>query len=203
GLRRSAARAINVLGMIRYERRDLGGARDYYCHALELALDVGDDELVGFACQNAGVVASDVGDLREARIAFMESIGSFVRSGDAASASLGYNNLGVASSGIGEWLEAEVYFSRGIEIAERLHHAPMLAKLYGNRAEPLIFVGELQQAGETLRLAEETARAVGDRFALSVASRWRAVLARIGGAYEEAEQHLQRALSLVPHPAPE
>jgi tetratricopeptide (TPR) repeat protein len=203
GLARSAARAINVLGAIRYERRDLGGAREYYHRALELALDVGDDELVGLACQNAGVVANDIGDLREARIAFMESIGSFVRSGDAASASLGYNNLGVASAGIGEWLEAEVYFTRGIEIAERLHHAPMLAKLYGNRAEPLIFVGELQQAGESLRLAEEAAGAVGDRFALAVAARWRAVMLRIAGAYDEAEQHLRRALSLVPHPAPE
>jgi tetratricopeptide (TPR) repeat protein len=149
------------------------------------------------------VVASDVGNLREARIAFMESIGSFVRSGDAASAGLGYNNLGVASAGIGEWLEAEVYFSRGIEIAERLHHAPLLAKLYGNRAEPLIFVGELHQARESLRLAEAAAEAVGDRFALAVAARWRAVISRIGGAHDEAEQHLQRALSLVPHPAPE
>jgi len=203
GLVRSAARAINALGIIRYERRDLNGARDCYHRALELALDVGDDELVGLACQNAGVVASDTGDLREARIAFLESIGSFVRSGDADSASLGYNNLGVASAGIWEWLEAEVYFSRGIELAERLRNAPMLAKLYGNRAEPLIFVGELQEAGESLRLAEETARAVGDRFALAVAARWRAVMARIAGAYDEAEEHLQRVLALVPHPAPE
>lgn len=199
----SAARAINVLGIIRYERRDLAGARDYTRRALELALDVGDDELVGLACQNAGVVAEVMGDLREARIAFLESIGSFVRSGDANSASLGYNNLGVVSATMGEWLEAEVYFSRGIEIAERLRNSPRLAKLYGNRAEPLIFVGELQQASESLRLAEEAAGAVGDRFALAVASRWRAVMARLAGAYDEAEGYLERALSLVPHLAPE
>jgi tetratricopeptide (TPR) repeat protein len=203
GLVRSAARAINVLGIIRYERRDLAGARTYARRALELALDVGDDELVGLACQNAGVVAKVMGDLREARIAFLESIGSFVRSGDADSASLGYNNLGVVSAGMGEWLEAEVYFSRGIEIAERLHNSPRLAKLYGNRAEPLIFVGELQQAADSLRQAEETAGAVGDRFALAVASRWRAVMARLAGSYDEAERYLERALSLVPHPGPE
>jgi tetratricopeptide (TPR) repeat protein len=203
GYVRSAARAINVLAIIRYERRDLAGARAYSRRALELALDVGDDELVGLACQNAGVVAEVMGDLREARIAFLESIGSFVRSGDTDSASLGYNNLGVVSAGMGEWLEAEVYFSRGIEIAERLHNSPRLAKLYGNRAEPLIFVGELQQAAESLRLAEETAEAVGDRFALAVASRWRAVMARLEGAHDEAERHLERALSLVPHAAPE
>ena len=198
GLAQSAARAINVLCIILYEQQDFAAARAYYQRALELAIEVGDDELVGLASQNAGVIANITGDVREARVALLESIGSFVRSGNADNALQGYNNLGVASAVSGEWLEAEVYFSRGIEIAERLRNVPMLARLYGNRAEPLIFIGEFHQARESLRLAERAAEQVGDREALATASRWRATLARMEGTYPEAELHLHRALGLVP-----
>lgn len=198
GLTQSAARAINVLGNIRYQRQDFVGASACYQKALELAIEVGDDELAGLASQNTGVIANITGDLREARVALLESIGAFVRSGNADNALQGYNNLGMASAVSGEWLEAEVFFSRGIEIAERLRNVPMLARLYGNRAEPLIYIGEFQQARESLRLAERAAEEVGDREALAVASRWRATLARLEGTYDEAELLLRRAMGLVP-----
>jgi tetratricopeptide (TPR) repeat protein len=201
GLVRSAARAVNVLGIVRYAQGDMAGARAYYQRALELALDVGDDELVGLACQNAGVIAYTIGDLREARSLYLESIGSFVRSGNTGNALLAYNNLGIASSDLREWLEAELYYSRGIEIAERISNSPMLARLYGNRAEPLVNIGEIDQALDTIEKAERTAAAVGDRLTLAHAARWRGAIARMGSDLPAAGAHLERALELAAEPS--
>jgi tetratricopeptide (TPR) repeat protein len=200
GAWQSAARAVNVIGAIHYSRRDWVSSREHYRRAVELALNLGDDELVGLACQNAGVIAYGLGDLREARTAYLESIGSFVRSGNSVNALHAYNNLGIASAELREWLESDVFFSRGIEIAERLSNIPMLAKLYGNRAEPLIEIGDFDQAEETLAGAEGAATAVGDRVALGVVWRWRAALARLRSDFGEAERCVERALSFATEP---
>jgi tetratricopeptide (TPR) repeat protein len=193
GLPQAAARALNVRGIIRYEQADWAGAAALYGRALEMALDLGDDELAGLACQNAGVIAHLRGDLFEARTRYLESIGSFVRSGNSAHAMMAYNNLGVASIYQGEWMEAEVYFSRGIEIGERLSQSPMLARLYSNRAHPLIEIGETARARRSLDSAEVAARAVGDLGTLGEVEKFRAMLARCEGRLRDADEGLERA----------
>jgi tetratricopeptide (TPR) repeat protein len=200
GAWRSVARAVNVIGTIYYSLQNWETSREHFRRAVELALDLGDDELVGLACQNAGVIAYGLGDLREARTAYLESIGSFVRSGNSINALHAYNNLGIASAELNEWLEADVFFARGIEIAERLSHTPMLARLYGNRAEPLIEIGAFDQAEESLEGAERAATAVNDRVALGVVWRWRAALARLRRDFPEAERRVDRALSFATEP---
>ncbi|HYJ78312.1 MAG TPA: tetratricopeptide repeat protein [Longimicrobiaceae bacterium] len=201
GLVRSAARAVNVLGIVRYAQRDWGAAQAHYQRALELAMDLGDDDLVGLACQNLGVVANLMGNLREARTLYLESIGSFVRSGNGVNAVMAYNNLGMATADLSEWMEAEVYFSRGIEIAERLSQHPWLARLHTNRAEPLIHIGELERAEASLEQAERAATRVGDRLSLADVARWRGVIARVGGELEACEGHLLRSLDLAWEPS--
>jgi tetratricopeptide (TPR) repeat protein len=195
GLHQSAARALNVLGVVRHGRGDWEGARRIFPRALELALDLGDDELAGLACLNAGVIANSTGNPREARMLYLESVGSFVRSGNSVHAMLAYNNLGLASADLHEWMEAELYFSRGIEIGERLSWVPLLAKLYCNRAEPLIHVGDFERAAASLDRAERTAREVGDRSILVEAARFRGMAARLRGRHEEAEAHLRAGLA--------
>ena len=50
-LRQAAARALNVLGIILHARGDWEQARTYFPRALEMALDLGDDDLAGLACK--------------------------------------------------------------------------------------------------------------------------------------------------------
>jgi tetratricopeptide (TPR) repeat protein len=194
GLRQAAARALNVLGIILHARGDWEQARTYFPRALEMALDLGDDDLAGLACLNAGVIANSQGNPREARTLYLESIGSFVRSGNSVNAMMAYNNLGQASVGLREWFDAEVYFSRGIEIGERLSHSPLLARLYCSRAEPLIWVGELARARASLYQAEAAAVAVGDRTSMAEVQRYLGWVAALEGDGEAAEQHLLRAV---------
>jgi tetratricopeptide (TPR) repeat protein len=162
-----------------------------------MALDLGDDELVGLACQNLGVLANLRGDYREARSRYLEGIGSFVRSGSTASAMLAYNNLGSASADLREWMEAEVFFTRGLEIAERLRHTPSAGMLYSNLAEPLIRVGELARAAEALDRAQSAASQVGDQATLADVARFRALAARLAGEMAEAERHAGAALEIA------
>ena len=197
GLSQCAARALNVLGIILHARGDWEQASEYFPRALEMALDLGDDDLAGLACLNAGVIANSQGNPREARTLYLESIGSFVRSGNSVHAMMAYNNLGSASIDLREWLDAEVYYSRGIEIGERLSHSPLLARLYCNRAEPLIRVGELARARATLRQAEEAAAEVGDRAGLVEVHRHRGWIAAVEGDLDAAERHLQDALGMA------
>ena len=196
-LHQCAARALNVLGIILHSRGDWEGASRFFPRALEMALDLGDDDLAGLACQNAGVIANAMGEFREARTLFLESIGSFVRSGNSMHAMSAYNNLGLASTELREWMDAEVYFSRGIEIGERLSHSPTLAKLYCNCAEPLIQVGEIGRARDTLDRAQHAAEAVGDRATLAETLRYRGVIAGLEGHPAQADGYLQQALAIA------
>jgi tetratricopeptide (TPR) repeat protein len=196
GLPQAAARAVNVLGVIRYSTGDWAGARPLYAQALDRALDLGDDDLAGLACQNAGVIAHLRGELYDARTLYLESIGSFVRSGNSVNCMAAYHNLGIVSVYLGEWLEAEVFFSRGIEIGERTSNAPGLARLYMNRSHPLIQVDELSRAITTVNRAEEEARMVEDLATLADVERFRGMLARMEGRVADAELHLARALAM-------
>jgi tetratricopeptide (TPR) repeat protein len=196
----ATARALNVLGIIRYSRQDWAAAEEYYHRALARALDLGDDELIGLTCQNLGVIASIRGDFREARARFLECIGSFVRSGSTANAMTAYNNLGLASSEMSEWMESEVYFGRGIEIAERLHHLPSIGALYSSLAEPLIRVGEIERAHDALDRAERAATHIEDRGVLADIARRRGEIARLEGDLAGAEEHLAHALAITDSP---
>lgn len=195
GLAQAAARALNLVGMVLYLRGDWEAARRIYPQALERALDLGDDDLAGLACLNAGVIANSTGEVREARMLYLEGVGSFVRSGNSVNAMLAYNNLGLASADLREWMEAELYFARGIEIGERLSRAPLLAKLYCNRAEPLIQVGDHARAQASLGRAERIAREVGDTGVLVEVHRFRGMSARVRGLPDEADTHLRRGLA--------
>ncbi len=77
----------------------------------------------------------------------------------------------------------------------------MLAKLYGNRAEPLIHIGEIEQARDTLAKAERAAESVGDRLALADVQRWRSRIAAMHGDLDTADRHIAQALELAADPS--
>lgn len=193
-LPREEARALNVLAIVLHARRDWRGAQALYETALERALDVGDDELIGLCCQNLGVLANVQGALRAARVRYLESIASSVRCRNKRNELMAYNNLGMVCADLREWMEAEVFFERGIEIAERIGDAAQLARLCANRAEPLIHVGDMTRARETLERAERAALRINAPSVLSDVARFRGIAARLEGDLDAAERHLRKAV---------
>lgn len=197
GLATEAARALNVVALLHYARAEFDQAKTLFEAALARARAVRDGCLVGLACQNLGVLANIRGDLHEARSLYLESIASSVRSGDRTTSMLVYHNLGMVCGDLGDWLEAELYFDRGIDLAERAGHLPLLARLYLNRAEPLIQLSETARARASLARAATLAEQVQDGEVLAGVARFTAVAARLEGDLDAAERHLERALSLA------
>ena len=180
---------------IRFAQGDLEGARPLFQLAQEQARHARDDELLGLVAQNLGVIANIRGELAEARLLYLESIAATLRSRDKHAALRAYNNLGLLSSDLKEWMESDLYFDRGIELAERHDDRPLLAKLYANRAEPLIQMGEVARARESLARAEALALELGDPGTAVQVVRFRAVIARMEGELDEADRCLRDALA--------
>ncbi|MEX2582420.1 MAG: hypothetical protein WD766_04060 [Gemmatimonadota bacterium] len=196
GLAAAAARAWNVLAVIRHSSGSLEIAESLYEAALEPAREADDPETVGAVCQNLGVIANIRGDCRGARLLYLEAIASFVRSGNRLAAMAAYNNLGMVCTDLEEWMEAEVYFARGIEIARQLGDFTMLAKLHSNRAEPLIRIGDFGAARRSLDAAEEFAGHSGYGRAAADLNRFRAMIERLEGDCATAESYLDRSLDV-------
>lgn len=196
-LPQAAARATTTLAILRYCEQAWAAAQALYGEALQIAQDCDDSTLVGTICQNRGVIHNIQGSLREARVCYLESVAASTRAQDRPTAMLAYNNLGMVCADLREWTEAEVYFSRGVDLAEQLGNRVMLAKLYANRAEPLLCTGELARAEVSLDRAGEIASETGDRELRPVIARFRAMIARERRQLRVAEQHLTDALSLA------
>jgi tetratricopeptide (TPR) repeat protein len=197
GLPLEAARAVNILGTIRYVAGAIHEAADLYEDALEQARAVRDDELIGLACANLGVVANIRGDLNAAFTYYLENIAAAVRTGSAQASLLGYNNLGLLASDVREWMQADLFFHRALELAEQVGDAGITAMLLINRVEPLIHVGELDAAEEVLDRAEAMAERIQNTAELAEAARFRGILARRRGDPVGASGHLARSLLLA------
>jgi tetratricopeptide (TPR) repeat protein len=203
GLPREAARAMNTLAAIRLLKNDLSGAVEQYNAVVERATDCGDDALIGWVCQNLGVIANVRGELREARARYLECVAASVRSGDATSAITAYNNLGIICADLEEWTQSELYFHRGMEIAEKEGNVAFLATLCANLAEPLICTGEYERAEASLARAEQLAERVGNHRVAADIARLRGLGFRLRGDHDTAEAWLTKSFDLAEaHDAP-
>jgi tetratricopeptide (TPR) repeat protein len=137
------------------------------------------------------------GRLRDARSHYLEGIASCIRSGNRRNQATIYNNLGLVCSNLREWIEAEIYFGRGIEIAEQIEDGAHIALLLANRATPLIQLGELGRARESLARAEVAARRIDSHHALADIARVRGVLARREGDREAARGHIAESVRIA------
>ncbi|MHB1168340.1 MAG: hypothetical protein ACYC28_03565 [Longimicrobiales bacterium] len=183
-----AARALNTTATIRHVQQDLSGAARLYTEALELARDVGDDELIALAAQNAGIIRNMEGDFEAARALYLESIAAALRTGDARGALLAYMHLGMVCSDLQTCMEANLYLDRALEIAERLGDRVLIASVQANRARPLLHLGELDLAAQALTSAEALMPGDGYPGTRCHIIRRRAALARLRGDLAEAER---------------
>lgn len=197
GRHRDAASALNVAGTVLHRRNDPDGAAALYTRALRSARDLGDDTLIAMTCLNLGVVENTLGNLREARARYLESVSAGIRSGSPEHAMRAYNNLGIVCTHLEEWLEAQLHLDRGIEIAERLGDTTTLALLHANRTKPLIHLGELERAAREADTAEACARQVGHHSCIAYVGCYRGMIAMAEGRLADAERHLEEALDLA------
>ncbi|HEU5207899.1 MAG TPA: tetratricopeptide repeat protein [Longimicrobiales bacterium] len=187
GHTRDAARALNTTATIRHVQQDLAGAALLYEQALELARDVGDDELIALAAQNIGIIRNMEGEFDRARELYLESIAAALRTGDARGALVAYMHLGMVCSDLETCMEASLYLERALELAERLGDRVLIASVQANRARPLLHLGDLEHAEQALDEAEALIPGDGYPGTRCHIVRRRAALARLRGNLERAE----------------
>ena len=198
-----SARAIGLLGGIRFFQSDYTAAAECYAQARDLARALSDDALVWSNTQNLGIIANIHGDFHEARALYLESIGSAIRVDSREGPMRTYLNLGKACICLEDWLEAEVYFERGIEIAEQIGDVPIRTRLYANLAIPLIHTGEFRRAAAALATAAQLATGILDTDTLSHIARLRGMIARLQGRLSAAHEYLNESLRLATGPGSE
>lgn len=193
----NAARALNTVATIRHVQQDLAGAALLYVQTLELARDVGDDELIALTAQNIGIIRNMEGAFERAREHYLESIAAALRTADARTALTAYMHLGMVCSDLDVCMEASLYLERALEIAERLNDRVLIASVHANRARPFLRMGELDNAQQALDLAERLVPGDGYPGTRSHIARRRSALARMRGRLDEADRHIERALAVA------
>jgi tetratricopeptide (TPR) repeat protein len=96
-----------------------------------------------------------------------------------------------------EWLESLLCFDRGIEIAERIGDQAQIARLFANRAEPLLSLGDFALVPPSLARAEEIATRIGARATLADVARHRGRMYRLLGEVERAQEELLRGVRIA------
>ena len=158
-------RALNLLGVIGFERGRLEDAEARLSEALTLAYRLEDSLAAARACNNLASVVHLRGRPDEAVGLYRGALLSYQRLGDRRGAAETYHNLGLTYRQLAAWDDAEKAVHQAMRHAEFVGEPGLMALTSGGRAELRIEQGdpgfaypELERAG---RLAERAADVVG------------------------------------------
>ena len=112
--------AINVRGIIHWQRGELDAAQALYRQALDIALRVSDTRLAAMAAQNMGVVANVRGDFTNAMHYYRTSLNGYRSLGLPRDVYIVQNNLGRLYTEQKKWDEAERAYDEALHIATAL-----------------------------------------------------------------------------------
>ena len=172
-------------------------ASHYAAESFEIAAQTGQEEQRPFALATRARVDSHLGRVAETRAATDEGLPLALALGVVPA----YLELlairGFLEYSLGEAREAHRFLGplRGA-VAEAGFGEPALFRFHGDAIETLLALGEHDAATALLAELEDQARATGGVWALTIASRCRALLSAAAGDSDAADGSLDRALEL-------
>jgi tetratricopeptide (TPR) repeat protein len=184
-------RALNLLGVIGFERGELLDAERRLTEALSIAYRLDDSLAAARACNNLASVAHLQGRPDEAVGLYRGALLGYQRLGDRRGTAETYHNLGLAYRQLADFAEAEKAVSQAVRHAESVGEPGLMALTSGGRAELRIDRGDAELALSELDRAARLAEVAGDVIGQAELRRIRALAAlrqgRHGDALEEAE----------------
>jgi tetratricopeptide (TPR) repeat protein len=191
GDRDGRMRALNLLGVIGFERGRLDDAEVAFRGALALAQELGDSLLVARASNNLASLSHLRGHGSEALSLYRGALLSYQRLGDRRGAAETYHNLGIAFRSMVQLAEAEDAAVEAVRHAELVGESALLALAVSGRAEVHVDAGEVGLAEREVARAVRLAHAADDPLGVAEARRIgaRAALRRgdLAAAKREAE----------------
>jgi tetratricopeptide (TPR) repeat protein len=186
-------RALNLLGVIRFERGRLGEAEESFAEALDLAAGLGDSLTAARVCNNLASAIHLRGRPESAIGLYRGALLGYQRLGDRRGAAEAYHNLGLMYRQLGEWRNAEDATAEALRHAEVVGERGLLALATTGRAELMVEREHLAQAWRELERAGRWAAEAGDEVGSAEVQRVRALAAYKGGDLEAAITHAEAA----------
>ncbi len=186
-------RALNLLGVIGFERGQLAEAERRLTEALSLAYRLEDSLVAARACNNLASVLHLRGRPEEAVGLYRGALLSYQRLGDRRGTAETYHNLGLTYRQLSDWEEAESAVTQAVRHAGSVGEPSLMALASGGRAELRIEQGDVELALSELDRAGRMAELAGDVVGVAELRRIRAVAALRGGRYQEALEQAEGA----------
>jgi tetratricopeptide (TPR) repeat protein len=186
-------RALNLLGVLAFERGHLAEAEEYLAEALRLATHLDDSLIAARACNNLASVLHLRGRPDEAVGLYRGALLSYQRVGDRRGTAETYHNLGLTYRQMAEYQEADRAIGQAVRHAEFVGEPALLALTVTGRAELRVEAGDASVAQPELDRAAALAGRAGDVVGLAEVGRVRALAALRGGALELAAQEAETA----------
>ncbi len=188
-------RALNLLGVIRFERGRLGEAEQSLAEALNLATQLGDSLTAARACNNLASAIHLRGRPGEALGLYRGALLAYQRLGDRRGTAEAYHNLGLIYRQLGDWRSAEDATGEALRHAEVVGERGLLALATTGRAELMAERAQLPQARQELERAASWAAESGDEVGRAEVERVRALVAYKDGHLEAALEAAEAALA--------
>ena len=179
-------RALNLLGVVSWERGRMREAEEYLAQALNLARYLGDSLMVARACNNMASAIHLRGRADEAVGLYRGALLAYQRLGDRRGTAETYHNLGLIYRQLGLWREAEDAVHEAVRHAEMVGEKGLLALVLVGRAELRVDQGELPLAYPDLDRAGALAAGASDEIGGAEVRRVRALAALKAAEFERA-----------------
>jgi ATP/maltotriose-dependent transcriptional regulator MalT len=184
-------RALNLLGVIGFERGRLAEAEHRLTEALGIAYRLEDSLLAARACNNLASVAHLRGRPEEAVGLYRGALLGYQRIGDRRGTAETYHNLGLTYRQIADYGEAEKAVTQAVRHAESVGEPTLMALTSGGRAELRIDQGNPELALPELDRASRMADLAGDVIGVAELRRVSAVAAWRQGRYDDAAREAE------------
>ncbi len=179
-------RALNLVGVVAFERGRMAEAEKALAGALRLARELDDVQLAARASNNLASVSHLQGRVPEALDLYRGALASYERLGDRRGAAETYHNLGIAFRQMGDWRAAHDAILEARRHAEVAGAPDLLALVAIGRAELGIETGDEAVATVELERAGQLAVEAEDEIGAAEVRRLRALAALRQGRLEVA-----------------
>lgn len=190
-------RALNLLGVIAFERGQVTEAERALGEALELARELNDTLMSARASNNLASLAQLNEKPEVALSLYRAALVSYQRLGDRRGMAETQHNLSLVFRQTGQLQDAEEASDQALRLAEQTGDGSLRGLALTGRAEVNLARGELALARQDATLAQQLATQAGDEMAGAEAGRLRALVALAEGnlslALEQAESARETA----------
>jgi putative nucleotidyltransferase with HDIG domain len=189
------AQAVNQMASANMQRGDLDSAEALFNKAQALAETANDAPLEAMVAQNLGIVASMRGNLDAALGHYQHSLARYSSLGLTDYIGPVLNNIAMTFASLRRWSEAEAAFGTAAVETKRSGNLAALLMIEVNKVDMWLNRGDVAQAATIADRVITDSKAAGDQRAIGGISKHLGTIARLRGAYEDAERWLEQAYS--------